>query len=73
MYYVNTQTKGILKFNSIPDNAYICEGLQDIKDKGLICWFGFDNGTCLIPFKDSAGNKLYNINGKILTCNNFNI
>lgn len=58
-YEVHTQTKGILKFNELPENVYWGQGFQFAEDKNKAFWFGFDNGTCLIPFLDLKGNFIY--------------
>lgn len=58
-FEVHTQTKGILKFDEIPKDAYIAEGYQNPNDKNRVYWFGNDNGTCLIPFKTLEGEAVY--------------
>lgn len=58
-YEVHTRNRGVLKFMDMPTKAYCAEGYQDEKDKNKMYWVGYDNGTCLIPFKDVEGNEVY--------------
>lgn len=59
-YKVETETRGTLYFDTIPEDIYIAEGFQDPKDKGKFFLFTHDAGTCLIPFCDSkTGEQIY--------------
>ena len=59
-YKVETETKGTLYFDSIPDDIYVAGGYQNPEDKGKLYLFTFDRGTCLIPFCDSkTGEQIY--------------
>lgn len=58
-YKVETDSKGILYFERLPDEIYWGSGYQDPKDENKAFWFGFDNGTSLIPFKTLEGDFVY--------------
>ena len=60
-YYIDTQTKGRLFFESLPEEPtlYWAEGFQDASNKDQAFWYGYDGGTCLIPFRDMRGEKVY--------------
>lgn len=52
-YTVHTETKGVLEFDTFPNNTYFLGGYQNENDKGLATFFTFDSGTCLIPIIDT--------------------
>ena len=58
-FQVKTETKGVLTFNELPKDVYWGGGFQDPADKDKAFWYGWDRGTCLIPFTTAAGEFVY--------------
>lgn len=55
-YYCKTSTKGTLYYDELPKDAYFAMGFNGTI-AGEVFWFGWDNGTCLIPICHCKSNK----------------
>jgi hypothetical protein len=56
-YFVKTQQKGMLKFETLPSGTYFAMGVTAHAPAGQAFYFTWDNGTCLIPILDKD-NKI---------------
>lgn len=56
-YIVQTQTRGTLEFNELPQTTYYSEGLGDPNDVGNGYLHTYDPNTCLIPIIDTQTGK----------------
>jgi hypothetical protein len=56
-YIVQTQSRGILEFDELPQTTYYSQGLGDPNDVGYGYLHTYDPHTCLIPIIDTQTGK----------------
>lgn len=57
-YHVDTESKGRLVFDKLPNHTYFLSGYDGPQEAGKATFYTFDNcGTCLIPIIETATGK----------------